>query len=294
MHPHPSMMDVLDIFRVALALIVLTMASRQDLRERMAEDYHWIIIGVAGLVYLSYLIISQSLPGEFLLLVLAMAILFADIFWERPEGQWVLSILIYGVALFLLGVVTIQFYGDARFWPFMTVPVLFFLFLLFYMFDIIKGGADAKCLIAIALLFPDYPMIFGLPLIAVPSSVAAVVLPFGLMVLFHAALFTVLSVFYNLQRNLRAGDWRFPQLFLGYKVSIPEAKAGQYWPMEKISNGKVVLTHSPQDDAQGIFEALTSFGRDEVWVTPKIPFLVPITLAMMFLVSMGNLMFFLL
>jgi preflagellin peptidase FlaK len=64
--------------------------------------------------------------------------------------------------------------------------------------------------------------------------------------------------------------------------------------MEKIRNGDVVLTHSPQDGAQAIFEALASLGRDKVWVTPKIPFLVPITLAMMFLVSVGNLMFFLL
>ena len=189
MHPHPSMMDVLDIFRVALALIVLTMASRQDLRERMAEDYHWIIIGAAGLVYLCYLIISQSLPWEFSLLVLAMAILFADIFWERPEGQWALSVLIYGVALFLLGVVPIQFHGDARFWPFMTVPVLFFLFLLFYMFDIIKGGADAKCLIAIALLFPDYPMIFGLPLIIICPSFSSISIKILIMPCVGATIF---------------------------------------------------------------------------------------------------------
>ena len=287
-------MDAVDVVRVVIALIVLMMASRQDLRERMAEDYHWIIIGVAGIIYLTYMIANQSLPWGFALLVLAMAILFADIFWERPEGQWAVSALVYGVSFALLGLAILQYHGDPRFWPFLTVPVLYFLFLLFYMFDIIKGGADAKCLIALAILFPDYPIVFGLPLIDIPSDMASVVLPFGLMVLFHAALFTVLSVFYNLQRNLRSGDLRFPQLFLGYKVTIPEARAGQYWPMEKIHDGQSIVTHAPQDDAQEIFETLQNMGRVRVWVTPKVPFLVPIMLAVMFLVTVGNIMFFLL
>lgn len=295
MNPHASGMEYMDPLRVTLALAVLVLASRQDLRERMAEDYHWMLIGGAGLLYLSYRIVTEGLPWQFGFLVLGVAILFSDLFWDRPEGRWFVSLLVYGSALALIGYVVIFYHGESEFWSFLTVPLLYLLFLLFYTFDIIKGGADAKCLIALSILFPDYPSFMGvLPLIHVPSATAGLVLPFALMVLFHAALFTVLSVFYNLLRNLRAGDLRFPQLLLGYRLPLDEARAGHYWPMEKLDGEEVVLTRSPQEEAEEVYDALESKGSNRVWVTPKIPFLVPVTLAVAFLAVVGNIMFLLL
>ena len=159
------------------------------------------------------------------------------------------------------------------------------------MFDIIKGGADAKCLISLAILFPNYPLILGYPIISIPFNMAEVVLPFALMVLFHAALFTVLSVFYNLFRNIRSRSLRFPQSFLGYQLKISDARKGQYWPMEAIIDGVPILKHSPQEGAEEIYAALEQLEREKVWVTPKIPFLIPITLAVLFLTVVGNIMF---
>lgn len=284
-------MEVVDILRVALAMTMLILASRQDLRERMAEDYHWIVIGTAGLLYLIYTIFNSDLSRDYLILVLAVGILFYDIFLDRPDGYYKITIAIYLSALIMIFYVAFYNYQDPYFWTFLAVAILYLLFVLFYMFDIIKGGADAKCLIALAILFPNYPTIMGFPLIPIPSSAAELVLPFALMVLFHAALFTVLSVFYNLQRNIRNRSLRFPQSFLGYELSIADARKGQYWPMEAIKDGVPVLKHSPQDGAEEIYGELERLGRDKVWVTPKIPFLIPITIAVLFITIIGNIMF---
>lgn len=287
----PGGMDFLDLARLVLATALLVLATRQDLRERMAEDYYWIVMGGAGLLLLAYQVIGQSLPWEYLLLVLGVAILFIDIFWERPWDGPVATASVYLISLAMIAYPSLLYHGDSAFWPFLTVPILYLAFMLMYMFDVIKGGADAKCMIALAILFPHYPALASLPLIDSPLPAATIVMPFALMVLFHAALFTVLSLFYFLQRNMRAGDIRFPQLLLGYRLSIDDARAGYYWPMERVEDGKVRIMRTPQSGEEEIYTALESLGRERVWVTPKIPFLLPITMGLLFVALVGNLLF---
>ncbi len=70
---------------------------------------------------------------------------------------------------------------------------------------------------------------------------------------------------------------KFPHCILGYKTTVEKAKNTFVWPMEKIKDGKRKLAYMPKhfdvDDELAEFEKL---GIQEIWVTPKIPFMIPL------------------
>jgi hypothetical protein len=61
--------------------------------------------------------------------------------------------------------------------------------------------------------------------------------------------------------------------------------------MENIKEGKRRFTYFPKDDETGeaVLKQLEEAGADMVWVTPKLPFLVPITGAILMAAVIGNL-----
>jgi hypothetical protein len=165
--------------------------------------------------------------------------------------------------------------------------------MLLYQFDVIKGGADAKALIALSIMFPIYPVIGPLPLIPVPFETAQFVLPFPLVVLFNAAILTLAVPVALFAFNVSRRRFRFPAMFIGYVLPIAEAKNKYVWPMERFEDGerKLILFPGPSEDTGADFDRLAEAGIQEVWVTPKIPFLIPITASLVFSVVVGNLLF---
>jgi preflagellin peptidase FlaK len=151
----------------------------------------------------------------------------------------------------------------------MTIPVCYVLFVILFLTGTIKGGADVKCLMSIAIMFPVYPL-FGDPLIAVPLMISKII-SFPIAVLFHAAVLSMLLVIPMAARNIMRGDTKFPKLFTGYRMDATKAQNSHVWTMDE---------NEVADD-----------GR--IWVTPKIPFIVPITAAAIFLVFAGNVLFLL-
>ena len=69
----------------------------------------------------------------------------------------------------------------------------------------------------------------------------------------------------------------FPHCFIGYKITIKEAREKFVWPIEKIINGKRKLVKMPKtfdiDEELAEFE---KYGIKEIWVTPKVPFMIPL------------------
>ena len=177
----------------------------------------------------------------------------------------------------------------------MIVPIMFLIFILLYQFDIIKGGADAKALIALAILFPLYPLIETLPLIHLPYDAAQFVLPFPLLILFNAAVLTIAVPVFLLFYNMVKKDIRFPAMLFGYKLPLAVAKTKFVWPMERVENGAVKFSVFPkgEDFTEADFDHLAALGLQEVWVTPKIPFLIPIAASLLFSVIIGNVLFLL-
>ncbi len=290
-------MDWMPLLKVTIALVALALAARADWRTREASDAYWIVIGGAGMAFLAAQIVMDGENLLYLAILLPIAIFFADIFWERrgmfEEGVNVLPLALYLVGLAILGWMVYEFNAELYFWELMVVPILFLIFILLYQFDVIKGGADAKALIALSIMFPTYPVIGSLPLIAIPFDTAQFVLPFPLLVLFNAAILTLAVPVAMLVLNISRHQFRFPAMLFGYMMPVSEAKNKFVWPMERFEDGERKLSLFPgaSEDAGADLDRLSEAGAQEVWVTPKVPFLIPLTASLAFSVVVGNLLF---
>lgn len=290
-------MDWISVLKVAIAFIVLAIAARADWKTREASDMYWMVIGGAGMVFLAAQILLDGANIAYLAILAPIAWFFVDIFWDRKgmfeDGINPMPLGLYVLSFGLLAVMIYQYNADIYFWKLMIVPIMFLIFILLYQFDIIKGGADAKALIALSIMFPLYPIIEPFPLIGLPYDAAQFVLPFPLLILFNAAIVTVivpvLLLFYNITRK----HVRFPAMLLGYKMPIEEAKTKFVWPMERVEEGVVKFSVFPPASENVIedLDQLSAVGLKEVWVTPKIPFLIPIAASLLISVIVGNLLF---
>lgn len=290
-------MDWISVLKVAIAFIVLAIAARADWRTREASDVYWMVIGGAGLAFLAAQILLDGVNIAYLAILGPIAWFFVDIFWDRKgmfeDGISPLPLGLYAMSFGLLAVMIYQYNADIYFWKLMIVPIMFLVFILLYQFDIIKGGADAKALIALSIMFPLYPIIEPFPLIGLPYDAAQFVLPFPLLILFNAAIITVIVPILLLFYNLSKKQVRFPAMLLGYRVPIDEAKGKFVWPMERVDEGEVKFSVFPpaSENLQEDLDKLNAAGLNEVWVTPKIPFLIPIAASLLFSVIVGNLLF---
>ncbi len=62
--------------------------------------------------------------------------------------------------------------------------------------------------------------------------------------------------------------------------------------MERVADGKVRTVLFPRPDDEIDWDALQAAGVDRPWGTPKVPFLVPLTLAVPFSLLMGNILLY--
>jgi len=151
------------------------------------------------------------------------------------------------------------------------IPIIIILMFVFFQLRLLFGGADAKAIMALAILLPIQPSIFNFPLWN--NSI----MPYSWSIFTNAlVLFLIIPIslfFYNLiNRNIE-----FPHLFMGYKMNIDQAKKSFVWPLERIKNGQRKLSYMPKDfDTSKEFELFKKKGIEEIWVTPKVPFMIPL------------------
>jgi archaeal preflagellin peptidase FlaK len=292
-------MDWLPFVRLGVALIIACIASISDWRKREVSDLHWAAMGFAGIALLAVQIIQDKVDLTYLLFLLPMAWFFSDMLVERrgmfEDGINPLPIALYLGSFAIIAYLLSLFWSDGYMWQLLVIPVMFVLFFFLYQFNIIKGGADAKALIAIALLIPRYPMLGPFPLIHVTMDATQYIMPFAVLVLFNAALLTLgvplVMFFHNLYRR----DLRFPTMFFGYKMDISRAREKFVWPMEYVKDGELKMSVfvRPDDTTEDQINQLEAAGMTRIWVTPKIPFLIPITASLLFSTIVGNIIFFL-
>jgi hypothetical protein len=58
--------------------------------------------------------------------------------------------------------------------------------------------------------------------------------------------------------------------------------------MERVVDGAVRLVLFPRSDEEEGWDALREAGVERPWVTPKVPFLIPLTVAVPFSLLVGN------
>jgi hypothetical protein len=113
-----------------------------------------------------------------------------------------------------------------------------------------------------------------------------------LLVLFNGAILTLLVPVGMLLLNVVRRDLRFPLMLFGTRMSIEDAKKKHVWPMERLVDGEVRTVLFPRSDDEIDWDALHGAGVDRPWVTPKVPFLIPLTLAVPFSLLVGNLLLY--
>lgn len=198
-----------------------------------------------------------------------------DLRWRRaPNVLWII-LAVVGIIL-LAAEAALDPAGVAARWPYLAfVPGFAVLVYVLWYFGLIAGGADAKALMAIGLLLP-FPILLAesLPPIASPWPGSVVVLTNSLLA------FMVVPLGFALW-NLAHGDARFPMLFLGIKRRAKDVKQGHAWPMETVEEDgsrrtRLFASRMEPSEIEETFARVQALGDERVWVSPKIPFLVPL------------------
>ncbi len=272
-----------------MVLAVLLSSAVSDWRKREASDLHWaVIMGIGCVLFAIRLYDAEASPVSYAA-VASMAFMAADLLWERETGVKVdLALYLLIIASTVMAVFSLRD-GDLL-WNYMSIPVMYLLMNALYYSGVVRGGADAKAVIAVAFVCPLYPVFGDLSLIGIPSgSLPLFVVP-AFSVFMIAALLTVLLAVPYAIANIARGDAEFPNMFAGIRMGIDRAEKSHVWPMEDVVDGVLRSNMSGTEDPE-VFQRLRAFGAEKIWVTLIIPFLVPITIAYAIVVFLGNPLF---
>lgn len=161
-------------------------------------------------------------------------------------------------------------------WPYLAfVPAFAALVYGLWWLGLIAGGADAKALMALGVLLPfPFTAEAGLPLLTSPMPGAFVVLADSLL------LFLAIPLSFFVW-NLLHGHLRLPHAFLGLKRPARTVRQGHAWPMEVVDeDGKrrtrLFASRMSTEEIETTFDRVQALGDERVWVTPKIPFMIPL------------------
>ncbi len=252
--------NAIDMVRIFICIAILGYSCITDWKIRRASNNLWYLMGGLGLI-LGLL--------EFSLLDFDTSFLIS---WGIGFGF--MFILMYGLYYFF------QWIGMAGI-----------------------GGADAKALIAIALMFPYYPQIyvsdFILPISDISHSFSFSFAVFGNALVLNFIV-PVAILIMNLIR-VPFGELRSDPIaaFTGYKMKVESLKNKHVRLMHNYSfeNGQIAKKRifgggEVEDKNYKSLMKWKSEGKipEKVWVTPKIPFLIPITLGLLVAVVYGDIL----
>ena len=166
-----------------------------------------------------------------------------------------------------------------------------------YCSGIIMGGADAKGLMLVSLLLPAYPAVSGLHMdtyfyeVLDKIPLQAFIFPFSMTILINGALLLLLYPLFFLGLNLIRKDFKFPYCLFGYRLDLDKFEKRFVWLLEIIKDGKRKMVLSPpreKAEEKKLLKQLVDAGEKRIWVQPKIPFLVAVTVGYLIAIVFGN------
>lgn len=287
--------EVLVGIQLVFSAAVLGYGARLDWKTRKVSNKYWMALSLGAVAFVAARVLLDDEPIEFLAILIPIAAILSDVYIDSDgEGAFArhAPALKYGLAIATTAILGYLWSDSDYFVYLLTIPIMMLAFVLMYMLDIIRGGADAKALIALAVTFPFYPHIGSLPIIQAADPIGELVFPFAFIVLVNAAIVVVFVPIVFLFKNLMAGDMRFPQAVLGHRVAVGEARGRFVWLMERIVDGKHVTYTKPKrdEDLDTELDLLAKAGIEKVWVTPKIPFIIPIFVSLILTAVVGNIL----
>ena len=301
-------MSYLDLSRLVLGAAFLGVAAVSDFRTRTVKDRLWIAMGTVGLVLFGVDLYLQSVdpvagidPVIGLVLVPAAVLMYdpligsefrTDDGWKFPLG----SIGAFAIALGSTAFAVWDVNGDRDatnvLLQYLTVPIMMLVFRGMYEVHLLKGGADAKGMIVLAAFVPQYPALPPFPLFALGANLQdamRIAFPFSLLILLNAALLLALGPVVLLVYNATRGHAQLPMALVGYKVHLDRVPS-YAWFIDQIIDGEHVRVYFPakRQDRAAITRDLRGAGFREAWVTPQLPFIVPVAVAYVFSFVVGN------
>ena len=272
---------------IIITILVMVSASYFDWRSRTVPDVHWWVLGLSGIA-LTAVSLADGMRIEWAMMLAGAFLILLFILLDVDTAPIVDIIAILAMAvLFIYPAVTS--FDDPTVKRLLVIPVCFVIFYVLFSVGILRGGADAKCLMVMGMMFQTYPEILGMPLIALPSFDIQVIFSFPIAVLFHAALFSFAWLFWTVIRKIyRRTDPVQMYTLSWYRMSIDEARRSHVWPKQDAVGGMIVNVKGIPDD--GALDRLEAAGAKDVWVTPIIPFMVPILAAVLFIITVGSLL----
>ncbi|MEF8832557.1 MAG: A24 family peptidase C-terminal domain-containing protein [Candidatus Thermoplasmatota archaeon] len=287
----------LSLVRLVVGAVFLFVASLKDLRSRRVPDELWILMGIIAMGVLgAELLFVKEVTWEYFLFFVPIGVVFLEAFIDRPpvysEGK--VNPLVLGwlfvpilVFIYLIGVLD----GSLLFWSLTMILVVMLFSFILYFFYILHGGADAKAVITLAILLPFYPNIPGLTHRAISAEVVTgmeVFFPFTMVILLNSSLIMLIFPIANSIFNLYSGDVDVPKMFFGYKKRVDELEGSFVWPMQYYEDGQLKTELLPKSDSAERISSLKNHDMKTVWVTPKIPFIVPILIGFVISFLIGN------
>ena len=262
---------------VLFTMFVLISASFHDVRSRVISDAHWMILCVMATVMAFF---EHDIPCA-ILMAIGCILISVYMFSSRLVGLPGFFTVAAGCVFLALpyflwsetsGLVTLM----------MTVFIL-----ILYRTGLLRGGADAKALISLSMLFPVYPE--ELCFLWEPVYPAGYVFNPVFSIILLALLMSLISSVRVLIINHRNGD----KGMVSYSINLRDARGAFVWPVEDIVDGEKVRIRI-RDDSEAVYDRLEAAGVDTVRVTPMIPFVLPITLAFVIVMILGSPLFLLL
>jgi preflagellin peptidase FlaK len=193
---------------------------------------------------------------------------YTDIKTRRASNMLWIILGSIGAVLLLLQYLLFGFGSNLMYLIF--IPIMIALMYALFQLRLIFGGADAKALMALAILAPIQPRLGMFPLW---SSI----MPFSWVIFSNSIVLFLFIPLSLLIYNIAKRTIQFPYCVLGYKTTLQKAKQTFVWPLEKIRNGKRKFSYMPKEfDIEQELQAFEQEGIEEIWVTPKIPFMIPL------------------
>lgn len=194
---------------------------------------------------------------------------------------WIITIFI-GVVLLIIQYMV----GELHNWyQLLFIPVIVVIVYALYYIGLLFGGADAKAIMSLSVLIPFWPDIYGLPVY--PS-----IMPFVWTVFSNSIIVFILFPPAFLIYNALKREVELPFALFGYRMDTETAKKKFVWPLEKVDGGKKRLVLVPEDfDCTEHIEELEKLGFKRIWVTPKVPFMVPLLAGLIISFTYGDIVF---
>lgn len=277
-------MDVPAVLWVAFAAIILLHAAACDLRSREVPDWHWAALGTVGPVLC--LLSVHGAPGfpSASCIMLGSVMLTVCMLSESLHGPWAVLTIIAATAVMAIPLAT-----GASGWSAysgLSSAVMYLLFYAMYMTGLLHGGADAKCLMSLALAFPVYPVSDPLPLVWTMGFPESLVMNPSMSIMVLALLLSLSSSLYVLGVNLRGG-YRGRRMLTAFPMDVGRARTSFVWPVERFVDGRIEPCRD-YDSREEVLDGLIAAGVERILVTPMIPFVVPVAASFAITIILGS------